>query len=56
MMKIKAKTSAKQKDRIILGLSLRPELAREVKADAAKRGITIRSLFEELWATYKKKG
>lgn len=40
--------------RQIVGLSLPPELAREVKAEAARRGLSLRALFEELWTKYKK--
>ncbi|MCX8281768.1 hypothetical protein OSJ77_16360 [Phyllobacterium sp. 0TCS1.6C] len=40
--------------RKIIGLSLPPELAREVKAEAARRGISLRALFEEIWSQYQK--
>lgn len=39
-----------QKNRQIVGFSLSVERAREVKAEAAKRGISLKDLFEELWA------
>lgn len=39
--------------RRIIGLSLSPELAGEVKAEAARRGISLRKLFEELWQVYQ---
>ena len=42
-----------QRDRRIIGLSLSPQLAGEVKAEAARRGISLRKLFEELWSTYQ---
>lgn len=42
--------------RQIIGVSLSPELAKEVKTEAARRGITLRQLFEELWAGYKQNG
>lgn len=38
--------------RRILGFSLSPTMAGEVKAEAGRRGITLRKLFEELWALY----
>lgn len=40
-------------NRQIVGFSLAPERAREVKAEAARRGINLRQLFEELWELYK---
>jgi len=39
--------------RRILGFSLDPELAGKVKAEAGRRGISLRKLFEELWALYE---
>jgi hypothetical protein len=50
-MEEKPKTN--RSDRRILGFSLSPELAREVKAEAERRGISLRTLFEELWAMHK---
>jgi len=38
--------------RRILGFSLSPKMAGEVKAEAGRRGITLRKLFEELWELY----
>lgn len=46
--------STNVRPRQIIGFSLSPELAREVKAEAASRGISLRTLFEELWEKYKK--
>ena len=40
--------------RQIVGFSLSPELARKVKAEAAKKGISLKKLFDELWAAYEK--
>jgi hypothetical protein len=40
-------------NRKIVGFSLAPQMAREVKAEAGRRGISLRKLFEELWAGYK---
>lgn len=37
-----------------IGISMHPEMAADVKQEAARRGITIRALFEELWAAYMK--
>lgn len=39
--------------RQIVGLSLPPHVAREFKAEASRRGISARALFQELWASYK---
>jgi hypothetical protein len=41
--------------RKILGLSLPPEVAEAVKAEAAKRDIAVRDLFLELWTNYQRK-
>jgi hypothetical protein len=41
--------------RQIVGFSLPPELAVEVKTEAARRNISLRALFGELWALYKTK-
>ena len=40
--------------RQIIGISMTPERATDVKTEAARRGMSIRSLFEEMWQTYKK--
>ncbi len=40
--------------RQIVGLSLSPEIAAEVKMEAARRGISLRRLFLEMWELYKK--
>lgn len=45
-----------QQERRIIGLSLSPQLAGEVKAEAARRGISMRKLFEELWTKYEPPG
>lgn len=39
--------------RKIIGFSLPPEVARAVKAEAAKRGIPLKKLFDEMWTLYK---
>jgi hypothetical protein len=38
--------------RQILGFSLPPELARAIKTEAAKRGISLKKLMEEFWLLY----
>jgi hypothetical protein len=49
-----AKTSKRAQERQIVGFSLPPALASEVKAEAGRRSISLRKLFEELWALYQK--
>jgi hypothetical protein len=48
----KAKTARPRK---IVGFSLSPELAAEVKTEAARRGRSLRQLLEEMWQLYKQK-
>jgi hypothetical protein len=43
------------KTRQIVGFSLPPALASEVKIEAAKRNLSLRELFGEMWALYKMK-
>lgn len=40
--------------RQIVGFSLAPERAAAVKVEAARRGISLKKLFEEMWAAYEK--
>jgi hypothetical protein len=54
MKKSDLPASTKQ-PRQIVGLSLSPEVAAELKMEAARRGISIRKLFLEMWTQYKKK-
>jgi hypothetical protein len=42
--------------RQIIGLSLSPELASKVKAEAGRRNLSLKHLFEEMWALYEKHG
>lgn len=49
-----ANTRTRDHTRQILGISLSPEMARAVKAEAARRGVSLRKLFEEMWAQYQK--
>ena len=46
---------APRANRQIVGFSLSREQARKVKAEAAKRGVSLRKLFEELWELYEQK-
>lgn len=40
--------------RQIVGFSLTPELVAEVKDEAVRRNISLKRLFSEMWALYKK--
>jgi len=42
-----------QGNRQILGISLSPELAAEVKAEVKRRDVFLKELFVEMWAAYK---
>ena len=42
------------KARKIIGISISPALASKVKAEAGRRQIRLKTLFEEMWALYKK--
>ena len=46
--------SERKKNRQIVGVSLSPELARSFKAEAGRRGVSLKSLFEEMWELYSK--
>lgn len=48
-------TCKEARNRQIVGFSLPPELAVEVKTEAARRNISLRDLFGELWTLYKEK-
>lgn len=39
--------------RQIVGFSLTPKRASEVKMEAARRGISLKKLFDEMWALYQ---
>lgn len=43
----------RQDNRKIVGFSLSPDMARDVKAEAGRRGVSLRKLFEEMWSGYK---
>ena len=44
------------KPRKIIGISLSPALASKVKAEAGRRQIRLKQLFEEMWELYEKYG
>lgn len=45
-----SKTSPSKRQ--IVGFSLPPSLARDVKQEAARRSLSLRKLFEEMWKLY----
>lgn len=52
-----AKNPSRPRDktaRQIIGFSLTPEQASAVKVEAARRGISLKKLFEEMWTLYQK--
>lgn len=53
-MRLMKKETSRPQNRQILGISLPPATARDVKAEAARRGISLRKLFEEMWERYQK--
>lgn len=44
-----------QRQRQIVGLSLPPETARAFKEEAKRKSVSVRKLFEEMWADYQAK-
>jgi hypothetical protein len=46
---------APHRERQIVGFSLPPATARAVKAEAGRRGLSLRKLFDELWQLYQEK-
>ena len=53
MRKKDASPRTERQKRRIVGFSLPPDLAAEVKIEAARRNLSLRKLFSELWALYK---
>ena len=43
-------------DRKIVGISLSPEMARAFKEEAARREISLKKLFVEMWELYQRRG
>lgn len=54
MARTPAPDAPKAKSRRIVGFSLPPELASKVKAEAGRRQIRLKMLFEEMWTLYEK--
>lgn len=42
-------------NRQIVGVSLPPETAKAFKEEAKRRSVSVRKLFEEMWADYQAK-
>lgn len=38
--------------RQVLGIRVTPDLRRQVKVEAARRGLTLAQLFEKMWEAY----
>ena len=55
MTKKTFKSNEGHRPRKIVGFSLPPELAAEVKIEAARKNTTLRNLFTEMWGLYKNK-
>ena len=50
------KSEESTRNRQIVGISLSPETAAAVKMEAARRKLSLRKLFEEMWTDYQAKG
>lgn len=48
-----SKRNHEPRTRQIVGFSLSRERAAEVKAEANRRGIRLKALFDEIWTLYK---
>jgi len=44
-----------QKNRKIVGFSLSPDVAKAVKQEAARRNLSLKALFMEMWEAYRMK-
>ena len=53
MVKQANSPSSRNGDRQIVGFSLSRDLATEVKMEAARRNVSLKNLFAEIWAIYK---
>jgi hypothetical protein len=52
------KTPSRQQNKIvrqIVGFSLPPEQASAVKMEAARRGVSLKKIFDEMWTLYQKR-
>lgn len=46
-------TTSRIRERQIIGVSLPPEIAVQVKQEAARRGMSVRQLFLDMWGAYR---
>ncbi len=53
MVKKPAEAKPRADGRQIVGFSLTPAVAAEVKMEAARRNVSLRNLFAEMWTLYK---
>jgi len=51
---MKSESPPKSRERKIIGISLSTELASKVKAEAGRRQIRLKKLFEEMWELYER--
>lgn len=42
-----------QERTVVLGIRVRPELRAAVKIEAARRGVSVAELFQEIWSRYQ---
>lgn len=56
MSKVEKSESDRLTPRQIVGFSMTPELASKVKAEAGRRSLSLKKLFEEMWSLYEKSG
>jgi hypothetical protein len=54
MVKKPAPATPRADGRQIVGFSLPPTVAAEVKMEAARRNVSLKTLFAEMWTLYKK--
>lgn len=55
-MSKKADSSRRElRPRQIIGISLPPDIAADVKMEAARRNVSLRQLFQEMWTLYMNK-
>lgn len=50
-----AKQQKQPRTRQIVGISLSPDLASKVKVEAARRHLSLKKLFEEMWTLYQER-
>jgi hypothetical protein len=50
--KPQAKGKVEERRHTVLGIRMTTERATDVKVEAAKRGISVATLFEEVWQSY----